>query len=211
MPFGDADRIHFQTIVHGIYAAAGLQTKPTANILHYRRTTFGTNYDAAELVTALHTKFKAAWKAAASASWTWDETWVRCMDGDAEAYHQVTVAEVGGVAGEPYPPFASMLISKATSLRGKSYRGRLFVAGVPESGCASSLLTAGQKTLLDALATALTGTVTTAAGLQYVPFLFAASLTDMQTEFPVVKGTDIISFTAHSQLTSTTSRRLRST
>lgn len=211
MAFGDADRIHFQTIVHGTYAAGGLQSKPTANIVHYRRTTFGTAYDAAELVTALHAKWKAAWKACASASWLWDETWVRCMDADAEAYHTVAVAEVGGIAGDPYPPYASMLISKKTSVRGKSYRGRLFVAGVPESGCASSLLSAGQKTLLDALATALDGTVTTAAGIAYVPFLFAATLTDMQVEFPVVKGTDIIAWSAHQQLSSTTSRRLRIT
>lgn len=211
MPFTDADKIHFQVPIHGTYAAAGLQSRPTANILHYRRTTFGTDYSASELVTALHTKFKTAWKAAVSATWTWDETWVRCMDADAEAYYEAIVGEVGGVAGESYPSFVSMLISKHTALRGKSYRGRLFVAGVAESACATSKLTAGQKTLLDTLATALEGTVTTAAGLQYVPFLFSPSLTDMQTEFPVVKGTDITSFSAHEQVSSTTSRRLKIT
>lgn len=210
MPLADADKKHFQVVVNGTYAAAGAASKVTANVFHYRRTSFGTTLDYTELTTALHTKFKAAWKAAVSASWTWDSTFVRNVDSPSDGGQTTGVTEVGGVAGEPYPPFAAMLISKKSGKRGKSFRGRMFVAGIAESAAASSLLTAGELTLLQAMATALTGVVTTAAGVTYVPFLLSTKNSDITVEPATIVGADIISFLAHQQMSSQTSRRLHS-
>jgi len=209
MPIVDGDKQHFAVVVKGTHAAGGLSAKQTVNVFHYRRTAFTSDLDYSQLNTALLAKWKAEWKANASASWTFDSIHSRCINSPLEAGLLTAVGEVGGVAGEVMPPYVAMLIKKATAIRGRSYTGRMFIPGVPESGLNNSLLTAGQLVLLQALATALTGTVTTAAGLTYNPFLFAAYLSDITVEPAVVRGADITAFTASQQITSKTSRRLK--
>lgn len=209
MAIVDGDKQHFSVAVKGTHAAGGLSAKQTVNIFHYRRTSFTSDLDYAELATALLAKWETEWLANASASWTLDSIHVRCINSPLEAGLIDLVGTVGGVAGEVMPPYVASYIKKGTAVRGRSYIGRMFIPGVPESGLNNSLLTAGQLILLQALATALTGTVTTAAGLTYNPFLFAAFLSDITIEPAVVIGADITSFTASQQISSKTSRRLK--
>lgn len=210
MPLADADKKHFQVVVKGTYAAGGLTAQATANVFYYRRSVFTSDLDYTELTTALHATFKAVWKLAVSASWTWAATDVRNIDSPTEGGSSTNVAEVGAVAGDPLPPFVAMLISKRTGRRGKSFRGRFYIAGIAESGTANSELTAGQKTLLDNLAAVLDDSVTTAAGLTYVPFLLSSKNSDLTIEPATVVGVDITSCLGHTQVASMVSRRVHS-
>jgi len=209
MPIVDGDKQHFQVTLKGTHAAGGLSAKQTVNIFHYRRTNFTSDLDYTELSTALLTQWETEWKANASASWTFDSIHVRCINSPLEAGIITLVGGVGGVAGEVMPPYVASYIKKATAVRGRSYIGRMFIPGVPESGLNNSLLTAGQLVLLQALAAALLVPVTTAAGLVYNPFLFAAFLSDITVEPATVIGADITAFTASQQISSKTSRRLK--
>jgi len=209
MAIPDNQKIHFQVIIEGSMTQGVLTSAETRNIFYYRRTVFAPDLDYAELITALHAKWQAALLAATSVKWSHNFTKVRNIDSPFDAGLSAAGGGVGAVAGDALPAFASMLLSKTTALRGKRYRGRMFVPGVPESGQVDCVLTAGQLTLLTTLAGVLDDPVTTAAGLTYVPYNLSAVGSNVTIEPATIVGADVLAMTPHDRVTSTVSRRVR--
>jgi hypothetical protein len=54
----------------------------------------------------------------------------------------------GEVANESLPSFTAAVLSFRTGMGGKSKRGRMYIAGVPENGQTDSLVTAAERDLL---------------------------------------------------------------
>lgn len=209
MPLLDGDKKHFQVVIEGSMTQGVLAVAQTRNVLYYRRTSFGVNLSYSELLTSLHAKWQSSLLAATSAKWSHNVTRVRNIDSPTDAGAFAAGGGVGGVIGDALPAFNAMLISKRTALRGKSYRGRMYVPGVPESGQVDAVLTAGQLTLLTTLAGVLDDSITTAAGLTYVPFNFSAHLSNILVEPAVVVGADITSMVADDAMASMNSRKVR--
>lgn len=196
MPVVDGNKVDFQVTVKGHLGAGGGQQQQTVNVLHYLRTSFATAFVATDFVTAFQAAIQAAWLAATSIKWNWDSTGIRCINGPDEAEVDVVINTPGGVAGDCEPGHVTMIIGKKTPLRGRKYQGRLFIAGVPESGNVDNALTNGHKVLLDNLATALLGTITTGAGVAFVPTILSASSSNLIADPSIVVATPINQFYA---------------
>lgn len=207
MPLTDAQKIDFEIVVQGTLAALGGQAQQTITPLHYRRASFGSAYDAAQLLTAFHAAVQTQWLACCSVSWNWDLTKVRCLNSPTEAFVQSTVNLAGGIIGDMLPSYAAAVFHKASALRGRSYNGRMYLAGIPESGTTGNALTAGQKILTDALATVLDGPVTTAAGITYNPTVLSRKLSNLVIDPSVIVATPVVLVTSRSVLGRLSSRR----
>jgi len=85
----------------------------------------------------------------------------------------------GSVAGDVLPWQAAANFTKRTAQSGKINRGQLFLAGVPESGQDSGILTGGQQTLYQNLVTDLIATFA-AGGNNFVPQLFSPTLSNLK-------------------------------
>jgi hypothetical protein len=209
MPIPDGSQLHFQITVKGEMAALGMSVTPTINLLHYRRTNSPAPVVQANVITAFHTLVKANWKAACSASWTWVSTAVRCVNDATDAGTGAVVGEVGGVAGECTPAFNVQLITKQTALRGRSYRGRVFIPSVPEGGVDGNTLTAAQLALLEAVADDLEVGFTDADGNNFVPFLLSTTQSQLVTNPTTVVGSDVVTCTAKDPVSVLRSRKAR--
>jgi len=207
MPLSDAQKQNFMVIVRGSLAAGGSESQNTVNILTYRRTAFPVAFSGTAFITAFHANSKANWKAAVSASWTWVSTEVRCIDDAVEPSTTVAVGEVGGVAGDALPSYCAMVISKLTAFRGRSYRGRLYLAGVPESGNVNNALNAGHKILLDAVAVDGSALITDANANTFKPTVLSQKMSVLTTSPATVLATDITSMTARQVLGRMSSRK----
>lgn len=168
MALTDPQRINFEVVVKGLFATGGgSKPKPTANVFHYKRTAFVFEYDGAAFLAAWLTANKAAWKALVNLAWTFDKITIRCIDDPVEGFTESIVNEAGSVTGDCLPNYSATVFTKITGLRGKSYRGRFYVAGIGEDDNANNSLTAGAKTRADTLATAIKATLTDANGTTY--------------------------------------------
>lgn len=196
MPIPDTEMLHLQVTVRGEFAALGADVVTTDNVFHFRRTSTPATLNQANFVTGLHALIKADWKAACSAQWTWSKTLTRCIDDATDAGSETVVGEVGGVAGECLPAFNCQLINKKTALRGRSYRGRFFIPSVPEGGADGNTLTVAQLALLTTLAGKLDDGFADSDGNTWVPFLFSASLSVIDSNPTLVNGSDITLCTA---------------
>ena len=210
MALTDAQRIHFQCVVSGLYAAGGgSKAKPTKNILYYTRTAFGgAEFSGTAFLTAWLANCKAAWLAFANESWTMVDARVRCVDDEIEGETISLVGEVGGVAGDCLPNNIAAVISKRTALRGKSYRGRIYIPGVSEDDNVNNALTAGAKTRLDTLANKLDDQIIDANAITFIPVVFGqpkAFVTVPPTRIKIY--TPITSCVARKQIGSANSRK----
>lgn len=193
MPLTDAQKINFEVVIRGTLAAGGGEAQLTLTPLHYRRTNFSSAYSPTEFITAFHTAVKTNVKNSVSSAWNWDSTYVRCINSPTEATSIVTVDEAGAIIGDVQPGFVAQVLSKRTALRGRSYQGRLYLPGVPESATLANVVTAAQGLLLDTLATSLGGSFTTAAGLTYSPQVLSRLLSNMVADPSTIVATDIAS------------------
>lgn len=207
MPLADVDKVDFEVIVSGTTAALGGTAQTTLTPLHYRRTTFATNFSATAFITAFHTAVKTAWKDSCSVSWSWDKTSIRCLNSPTETATEVTVGEAGAVAGDMLPSYVAAVMTKNTAKRGRSYRGRMYLPGIPESGTTGNAATVGEKALLDALAALLDNSVVDAAGLTYVPMVLSRVLSTLTSDPASVFATQITSIVAKSVLGRLSSRK----
>lgn len=209
MSIADGQKLHIEVKVSGTLAALGMATTPTVNILHYRRTNTPADLQLSSVVTAFQALVEASWLAAVSASWTWDATTARCINDATGGAHTEAITAPGDVTGECLPGFNNMLITKQTASRGRSYRGRVFINGVPESGVDGNTLTAGQLTLLGTLAGKLDDGFTDADGNQFTPFLFSPTLSQIEANPTEVLGVDITGCTAKDPVAVLRSRKAR--
>lgn len=191
MPIPDNEKLHFEFKIKGELAALGMSITPTINLIHYRRTNNPVDVNLVSVINGFQALVQASWLAAVSASWTLAAIGCRCIDDATDAGTEEVVGSVGGVAGECLPGFNNMLITKKTALRGRNYRGRLFVNGIPESGVDGNTLTAGQLALLATLADDLDVGFTDADGNSFVPFLLSTSLSQLETNPTTVLGADV--------------------
>lgn len=211
MPLTDVQKLDFQVKLAGTLAADGGQSQDTVNLLYYRRTSISAPYSSGAFITALRNKFEASWLAVASASWNLDKLVVRCINSAIEAEVQATINLPGGVAGHALPGQNAMLISKRTALRGRSYMGRIYIPGVPESGSDGNALSAAHKALLDTLATKLTETVTDGNLVTYVPTILSVAQSTLTTDPATIIATPVNLMLARSILATMDSRRSKVT
>lgn len=209
MPVTDPERIHIQLTIQGTIAALDATPQTTVNILHYRRTAFPADFNAANFINACQAKFEAELLAAVSEHWTLENYHARVLNDVTDAGSTETLSSPGLVAGQCLPAHNCQLITKQTALRGRSYRGRIFIPTVPESGCDGNTLTAGQLALLAALAAKLDDTITDGDLNVFVPFLFSPTLSTYLTAPTDIKGADITSLTAKDDVAVNRSRRAR--
>ena len=207
MALADADKKNFEITVVGTYAALGGQAQNTFTPLAYRRTNFGAPFNATAVITAFHAQCKANWKLAVSANWSWVKTSIRCLNSPTELATEVTVGEVGAIAGDSLPGYACAVIHKGSSLRGRSFNGRCYIPGIGESSTTGNALTAGAQALFDALATDLKTGITDAGGVNYVPAILSRKLSDLVIDPSVVVMTDTASTIARSVLGRLSSRK----
>jgi hypothetical protein len=166
-------------------------------------------HDPTAFLNAWETMVKAAWLDAVSVTWTMDSIRVRCINDIDDPYTELVVADPGTIVGEALPAQNSMVISKGSAIRGRWAQGRMHVAGVPESGSAGNAITAGQLTLLAALAVLLNTNVVVAGGNAYRPFIFSQRYSQI-TETPTdVVGNDQTTMVARSIIGSMDSRRTK--
>lgn len=209
MPIPDTEMIHFEVKVHGLLDAQGMSARPTVNIFHYRRTAFPVPVVQLNTLTAFQTLVEASWLAAASVHWTLVDYEIRCINDPTDGGSLLSVGTAGGIAGEAEPGFNNMVIHKATAYRGRNYMGRSFVAGLPESGADGNTLTAGQLALLSTLAGKLDDGFADGDTNPFVPFLFSASQSQIETYPCTVIGADIILCTARDPVGVLKSRKAR--
>ena|SRR5215208_2045630 len=209
MPIADNLKLHFQVVIEGSMTQGVLSTSQTRNVFYYRRTNVGAGLDYAQLMTTLLAKWQANLLLATSVKWSFDRLTVRNVDDNTDAGSFTAGGGVGAIAGDALPAFNAMLISKKTALRGKSYRGRFYIPGVPESGQADAVLTGGQLTLLQNLASDLDDTITTAAGITYKPYLLSTRLSNLTIIPATIVGADLVSCIASDAIASMVSRKVR--
>lgn len=203
----DAQRQHFQVVIKGTLAAAGGDSQQTRNILYYERTSFAVPFDASAFRTAFLAKVQAPWLAATSLVWTFDKLGVRCINSPNEAETESTIGVAGGVVGQALPGYAAMVISKRTSLRGRSWQGRVYVAGVPEDGSDGNGLNVAHKALLDTLASKLLETVTDANNLTFVPIQLSGINSDLTVEPATIAWQPLNQMIARTRLGTMMSRK----
>jgi len=206
MPLADNERIHFLLAVKGTLAALGGQAQQTVNMFTYRRDLFPAVYNPASLRAAFLAGVQADWLAATSVHWTFDSLDVRCLNDTVEPTSTSTVGVAGGIVGDACPGYTAMVISKVTALRGRFYRGRAYIAGVPESATTGNAITAGQQILLDALALDLNVAIVDADGNRYRPAVLSQSLSTLTTSPATVVATDITSMIGRTVLGRMSSR-----
>lgn len=71
---------------------------------------------------------------------------------------------VGSVAGNLVPEDVSLVVQRLTAAPGPTKRGRIFIAGIPESFVKGSYLSPTGETAFDALASTLNGPITATSG-----------------------------------------------
>lgn len=208
MPLTDVQRINFEVVVTGLYAAGGgSKAKPTKNVMHYKRTNFGAVFVGTAFNTAWLAANKAGWKAFINLSWTMVKMSIRCIDDPIEGEIETLVGEAGDVTGDCLPNSNAAVLSKKTALRGKHYRGRMYIPGVSEDDNVNNALTAGAKTRLDTVATNLLAVVTDANGVTFSPALLSASLWNLVAVPPIPTVTVLSSITARKQIGTMNSRK----
>lgn len=207
MPLTDAQRQRFMIIVKGTHAALGGTAQRTVNMFAYRRDLFPAAWVPGNTLIAFLATVKADWKAAVSAQWTWDTAEIRCLDDSVEPTSQTAVAEAGTVGGDSLPSYAAMVLSKQTALRGRSYQGRSYIAGIPESGTTGNALTNGHKALLDALAVDLKSSFTDANGNRFKPAVLSQKHSVLTTSPATATTNDITNIVARQILGRMASRR----
>ena len=209
MPLADIEKVDFEIKVVGTLAALGGQSQQTITPLHYRRTTFGNPYVGAGALTAFLAQHQVPWLAAASVSWSWDRVTIRCLNSPTETEVTANVAAAGVVAGDMLPSYCAAVITKKTALRGKSYRGRCYVPGVPETGTTGNACTVPQLALYDTLANLLDLPFVAAPAVTFIPTVLSRKLSNLIADPSVVVATPILDCFTRSVLGRLSSRRSR--
>ena len=209
MPLADVDKVHFEITVRGTLAALGGQSQSTVTPFHYIRTTFANPHLGANAIAAFHTACQAELLACCNLNWSWDRTTIRCLNSPTETEVTANVGLPGGIAGDMLPSYCAGIITKKTALRGRSYRGRSYIPGVPETGTTGNAATAGQLALYNALADKLDLPITAAPAITYIPAVLSRKLSNLIADPSIVIATPILDCFARSVLGRLSSRKSR--
>jgi len=113
----------------------------TNNVLNFTTVAAGADVET-ELILVMINCFVTNILPQLSSSWSLQEVrWKKTSP--TLGVEQITVptgTTTGGVSGSAYPTFVSALISIRTLLGGRTHRGRMFLAGLPESAAANSVI-----------------------------------------------------------------------
>lgn len=136
-----------------------LHAQTVVNILHYRQTVDdgGAPSNAAKLASSIIATIVPAMKAVQSSELVHD--WVTCQKiwplPPNLTHIDVGGAGAAGVAIDSLPTSVAVVITKLTNFAGPKYRGRMYVAGLPEEHEADSQLAPGQVANWETLGTLL--------------------------------------------------------
>lgn len=151
MPIDHVARVVIQGELHG---------QQTINVLHFGSEgavppDVTTNLQ--NLIAAVLTCIRDTLLPAVSQDWKLQQVTAKQLYPTATD-ERVVLAEptdVGAIAGDGDVSFTAQLLQIRTGLAGRTNRGRMFIAGVPEGGVSQSRLTPGQLALIAAFAACL--------------------------------------------------------
>lgn len=123
------------------------EQQETNNVMHFKCTVASADVEL-ELIQALIACYIETLLPGLSAAWTLDTVvWKRVSPTLGPDFITVPgVASAGAIAGDALPTFNAALLSIRTAEGGRSKRGRMFLAGLPETGTTGSSIAVAQPT-----------------------------------------------------------------
>lgn len=145
--------------------------------------------DAAAIVASL----VASYEPILSAEWTIRGGYTEFSDGATTIGVDTYRQDAGGVSSPPMPEDVAVIVQKFSSIPGRQGRGRLFIAGIPQTFCDGSYLNAAPgQSLTTAFITAIGANVMGSSNT-YTPAHFSRNAAVMQPvvfwDFAVLLGT----------------------
>lgn len=150
-----------------------LHGQETNTVLHYRETATGAGDASALLAFAVDAAIGVAMRAWASEEWTYGYTMVQKFDPSPVLMAAINSENTGpgDVTGSSLPSSVAAVITKRTALAGRSFRGRVFLPGVPSSYELDSELTGAAMTATATLADVMI-LQKTQGGYTWVPIVY---------------------------------------
>lgn len=147
------------------------------NVLHYGVSVAGPTNPIEDLVTQWRADCETHWLACHSNEYTLDgylSQKIRPLPITA-SYEEAPLALAGSSGNNSLPTSMAVVLTKRTDLAGRSYRGRIYMAGVPITFELDSELTGAAMNVYDTLADDLESPIVTAGGTTFIPVLFRRS------------------------------------
>lgn len=184
MAIGDIYQVTVKALLHG---------QTILNVLHYLREDAGAGNGSEDLVTQFRANVEASWRDCCS-----NELVITGYLGQrirpvpiTSAYEVSGLALAGTVVQNSLPTSVAAVITKRTANAGRSYRGRMFMAGVPVTFEIDSQITGAAENLYNALAGDIMSGISHPSGAEFGPVLWrrsanlAQDLTQMIARVPL--------------------------
>jgi len=125
-----------------------LGTILVVNSFAFRQVSATAGDQRAALAQDWDTQIMPTWVTGISNTWTVTDYAMTAVDpaGGAEVVVSPAATRVGNDSSDPLPPQSAQVITLRTGIAGRSYRGRVFTAGLAESSQSAGTYTAGWMT-----------------------------------------------------------------
>lgn len=193
MPVPLSDVTHAEIVMHGNIVQTTAQTKPWANVFHFRRTSTVNDLVRAHVASAFDTAICQVYLDAAADVITGTKISVRWLNDpyDAASEYNANPNTAGQVGTDPLPNQNCVSMLLRTGWRGRSFKGGKRFAGVPEAHTTEDLLTGGGLTLWEALRDAITTGFTDSDGNVWVPYVVSRILSNLTSDPATIVGADV--------------------
>lgn len=169
--------------VFRIVLKQNLNNQNVQNVLHYRTSTQGAGdaMDALSVALVGGGSVVATLKACQSSSLQWSgHSIAQVFPLPAPLAKDYSTSQgPGGVAGAPLPAQNAVVVSRGTGLAGKSYRGRIYFAGLLSDHETDGLINTSGQSLWNNVPSVLTAGLTS-GGYQFQPVLYSRLLGTFQ-------------------------------
>lgn len=174
---------HVEIIINGVVSAAGSNSKASASVWHYRRTTTVNVLAKTPILQAFITSVLTPLVACLSVRHTTQNVTARFYDDPTDAVFPRTSVLAGAITGDSMPTANSVFLLMGTGLRGKNFRGskKLFPIGESATTVATDdILNAGALTYFGTLASAALASFTDSNGNVWIPQVLSRKLSNLR-------------------------------
>lgn len=212
MPISNAQITTAEVVIVGSMDSGGVNIVPTINILHFRRIVTTPEADKIALEAAFGSAFLSPIKACLNNRWTWTHTRVRWMNDVEDPYREFEVGTVGTVAGDSLPSDKCVFLLKRTGVRGKAFRGSMFLGPVSEADTTAQgdVLNAAALARFRSVADLLDQSITDSEGNIWDPSLLVRKISQLKTNPTTVETRKITQVLVNQRISSQKRRRTAS-
>ena len=162
------EQLTVEIVLQGNIAAAGSNSRATANIFHYTRPASANPVSKVNLDTIFQSAIVVPLGLALNHRWLQSQNTLRIIDDPTDPPVAFAHAVAGNVAGDSMPSYASVYLAMKTGKKGRRYRGSKHFGPLSESDTTTAtddILNAASIVLWTAVKNAMLGCSPTPAGM----------------------------------------------